>query len=278
MEGRFRALDGITLYEQWWHPSTEPKAIVGIIHGLCEHSGRYRETADYLIEHGFAVDTFDLRGHGRSGGETLQIDSFDEYLNDLDVFLGRVRDRNPKKPLFLMGHSMGAGILLLYALSRPTDIRGLIVNAPFIKVSQGLSPIRQKLVAIAGRVMPRMPLIRLNPGYFSQNPDVLLQREHDELIYHGKIPAKILYELLQSARKISDLMEHITCPMLILHGSEDRLAAVEGSEILHSRIKSTEKILKIYSGLRHDLLHEPEKEKIWQDIAEWMGAHVRPIR
>jgi len=173
---------------------------------------------------------------------------------------------------------MGAGILLLYAITRRTDIRGLIISAPFVKVSHSISPFQHKLAAFVGRVMPRMPLRKLNPGYYSQDPDVLLRRENDKLIYHGKIPAKIFYELLQSSRKIAASIEHITCPLLILHGAEDRLVAAEGSKALHSQVKSSEKAIKVYPGLRHDLLHEPGKEKIWQDIAEWMGAYVRTVR
>lgn len=278
MEGSFRALDGITLYEQWWHPSVEPKAVVGSIHGLCEHSGRFRETADYLTEQGFALESFDLRGHGRSGGEALQIDSFFEYLDDLDVFIGRVRDRIPDKPLFLMGQCMGASILLQYAAAGRTAVRGLIIIAPFIQAGPGLSPLSQKLAALCGRILPRMPLFKINPRHYSGDTEVLSQRAEDRLIYQGRVSAKMLYELLQTERRIAARIEHIACPLLILHGEDDGLAAVEASRILHSRVGSPDKMLKVLPGFKHDILHGPESETVRQSIAEWMAAHVRSDR
>ena len=108
-ETHFPARDGTNLYEQYWLPDGPPQAVVVIVHGINEHSGRYARLAADLTGRGYAVYAMDLRGHGRSDGERVMVRSFDEYLDDVEDLLQRVAEREPGKTLFLLGHSMGGG-------------------------------------------------------------------------------------------------------------------------------------------------------------------------
>src|SRR3989338_2702184 len=120
----FNAGDGLKLYEQAWLPDKEEKAAVVVVHGYAEHSGRYGRVAGYLNQAGYAVYAFDLRGHGRSEGRRAYAESFDEYLDDVGIFLGRVKSEEAKKPVFLLGHSLGGTIAALFAITRRPDIKG----------------------------------------------------------------------------------------------------------------------------------------------------------
>jgi alpha-beta hydrolase superfamily lysophospholipase len=113
-EGRFKAYGGLDLYYQHWQPKNEVQAIVAIVHGLGGHSDNYDNLVRYLIPKNYAVYGFDLRGHGRSPGETGYINTWTEYREDLGIFLELIRGQQPTCPLFLFGHSVGAAIAIEY--------------------------------------------------------------------------------------------------------------------------------------------------------------------
>src|SRR5262249_42702846 len=117
-----------------WRPATgTPRAALIIMHGLRDHGDRYTGFATELARRGYAVYAFDLRGHGRSAGRRVTIDSFDDYIADFDRFAADVRAREPGRPLFVFGHSMGGAIVLLWAESHP-DVAGVITSAPAIRI------------------------------------------------------------------------------------------------------------------------------------------------
>ena len=136
-EGHFRTPDGLSLYEQCWLPAGESTAVVLLVHGFTEHSGRYAQVAGELNRQGYAVYAMDLRGHGKSEGDRVFVRTFDDYLADLDQFLGRVRQREPDKPLFLFGHSMGGTIVGLYAARRQPRVNGVVLQCAGRRGRQG---------------------------------------------------------------------------------------------------------------------------------------------
>jgi alpha-beta hydrolase superfamily lysophospholipase len=273
--GNFTSFDGLKLYDQWWRPQSEPRASVVILHGICEHSGRYNDVAEFLTAQGYAVDTFDLRGHGKSEGIKVYVESFDNYLKDLDVFLDRVRLRLPNKPVFLLGHSMGGGICSMYCITRQPDIRGVILSAPSVKISEEISPFLQKISSVMSKLFPKLPVVKLETAALSRDPEVLKRRDNDPLVYQGKILARTGAEILQATRLIQAQMERISRPLLILHGTEDRFADVEGSKMLYDGVKERDKTLKFYDGLFHEIMNEPEKEQVLHDIVTWINDHTR---
>jgi len=273
--GNFTSFDGLKLYDQWWRPQSEPRASVVILHGLCEHSGRYNEVAEFLATHGYAVDTFDLRGHGKSEGIKSYIESFDNYLKDLDVFLDRVGLRLPDMPVFLLGHSMGGEICSMYCITRQPDIRGVILSAPSVKISKDISPFLQKISSMLSKFFPKRPTIKLETAALSRDPEVLKRRDNDPLVYQGKILLRTGAEILRATKLIQAQMEKISLPLLILHGTEDRFADVEGSKMLYAGVKERDKTLKLYEGLFHEIMNEPEKEQVLDDIVTWMNDHTR---
>ena len=273
--GTFPALDGVSLYERWWRPNLEPKAGIVLVHGLAEHSGRYVPTARYLTEHGYAVDAFDLRGHGKSGGLRLFMNNFEEYLTDLDLFLDRVRARLPGRPLFLMGHSMGAVIVTFYALDRDPRVRGVVLSAPAVKLNDEMSPPLQKMAAAIARILPKLKTVKINQNFISRDPAVVEAYDSDPLIYRKRVLIRTGSELVRAGRYVRERMDAFTLPILVLQGTGDRITEPDGSRQLFENAASVDRELKLYDGFYHEILNEPEKDQVWQDIVGWLNLHIR---
>lgn len=272
-EGTFVSKDDVKLFEQYWQPANELKANIIIIHGLAEHSGRYVHVADYLVNHGYAVATFDLRSHGQSDGKKTFIRSFDDFLSDVDLFLKRVRERHPNQKLFLLGHSMGGTITTLFALTRTPDVKGLILSSATLKLSDTISPFLVRISAVLGMLAPKLTTITIDSSAISRDPDVVKKYDTDPLVYRGGIPARTGAEFNRAIKLIQGQMELVTLPLLILAGTADRLSDPAGSQQLYERAQAKDKTLKLYEGFYHEILNEPEKEMVLSDIVRWLEAH-----
>jgi len=269
-EDHFSAHDGLELYEQRWLP--EPAAaVVVVVHGVNEHSGRYARLAAALNEQGYGVYAMDLRGHGKSAGERAMIRSFDEYLADLDVLLARVAAREPGKPLFLFGHSMGGAIVALAAITRQPTLAGVVLSAPAVRVGGRVFPILRHLAAWISRLLPKLRLVRVGCRFICRDPQVVAQFESDPLVFHGRFPVRTGAEILRAAKQIQTHADALRLPLLIMHGTADVVTDAEGSRLLHLRAGSHDKTLHLYEGFYHELHSEPEKEHVIADLVAWLN-------
>jgi alpha-beta hydrolase superfamily lysophospholipase len=274
-EERFPARDGLQLYYRRWLPPGEPAAVVVIVHGVGEHGGRYAAVAEKFCRHGYAAYALDLRGHGNSAGDRVLVAAFAEYLDDLDSLLDRLATRHPDLPVYLLGHSMGGAVVTQLALRGRPEIRGLILSAAALRIAGNLFPLLRKLAGLFSRLMPRLRLVRLGSGRLSRDPQVIADFRSDPLVFHDRFPVRTGAEILQAAQAIQRRMESIELPLLILHGTGDFVTDPKGSWELYTRARSADRTLKLYQGLYHDLLHEPEWEQITDEIVAWLGERCR---
>lgn len=271
---KFTAADGETLYEQWWRPQSDPKAALVLVHGIGEHSARYNHVAHMLLEHGYAVNAIDLRGHGRSGGARGFCRRFDEYIADVDMLLARAVARTPDKPIFIMGHSMGGAIVTLHWLKHQPNVRGVILTSPALKNNVPIPPVVLASSKLLSVVLPRVPTVKLDSQYISHDTAVVEAYEADPLVFHKGVLARTGAELLAAFDRIQAQMEALTPPLLILHGTDDHLTDPDGSRELYRRSASTDKTLNLYEGFYHELFNEVEKERVMADLVAWMDARV----
>jgi acylglycerol lipase len=278
-EGLFSAADGLQLFEQHWLPDGDAVADVIFLHGFVEHSGRYADVAEILRGRRYVVHMMDHRGHGRSAGDRIWIRSFSQYVNDLSLFVDRVAKAYSGRPLFLFGHSMGGAIALEYSLRRCADpgdcgprLAGVVLSAPAIKVGKDLYPILRRLASLVGTLLPRLRLVRAGGRWVSRDPAVVEGFRKDPLVFHDRFPTRTGAEILRAGRRCCRCLESMSLPLLILHGTDDRVTDIQGSMELLARASSADKTLKRYEGLYHDLLHEPEREQVLSDWIAWMDA------
>jgi acylglycerol lipase len=271
-ETNFVARDGLRLYEQYWLPDSPPQAIVVLVHGINEHSGRYAQLAADLTGHGYAVYAMDLRGHGRSDGDRVMIGSFDDYLDDVEVFLDRVAKREPGKTLFLFGHSMGGAIVALLAITRPPKVRGLILSSPALSIAGSVFPVLRKLAGFFSAVWPTLRVVGIGHRFISHDRAVVTAFQNDPLVYHGRLPVRTGAEVLRAASCIQSQMEAVRLPLLILHGTGDFMTDPNGSRQLYRRAGSSDKTLRLYPGLYHEVFSEPERGQAVTDLLAWLDA------
>ena len=271
--GRFKTADGLKLFAQWWVPTAGPsKAAVIIVHGLKDHSRRYSEVAEKLTQSNYSVYAFDLRGHGDSEGQRVWVDSYEDYLNDLQTFYDIVQKKEPNKPIFIFGHSMGGAIVTLFSLRHSRPIAGLILSGPAIQLDVNF--ITKGSAKMMGTLFPTMAILKLKEEDFSRDPKVVENINNDPLVYHGAGPANTAKQLFKMTEKIQDEMTKVDVPFIALHGQQDLLTMYEGSAELYQRASSKVKSLKLYQQSYHDLLHEPEKDKVFADILAWLEGRM----
>ncbi len=260
------------LYAQRWRPEASSRAVLVVVHGLKDHSDRYADLAETLVPKGFAVYAFDLRGHGRSAGMRVWADSFDDYVDDLTKFIADVKTREPNKPVFLFGHSMGGAITTLYALNHGSEIAGLVLSAPALRAN--VSGFEIASTHLIDGLVPEGGIFQLDIAKFSRSKDVVEACKRDPLVFQGSGPARTAAGLVDAIDEIGKRMGELDVPLLDMHGTKDEITPPEGSKELVSRAKTTDKTLKLYDGLVHDLLHEPEKDQVTKDMTDWLVAHA----
>jgi alpha-beta hydrolase superfamily lysophospholipase len=183
-ESTFTGHDNLELYYQSWHPDTEPKATLIIVHGLGEHSGRYINLVNPLVADNYAVYAFDNRGHGRSPGKQGYVNSFDEYRQDVMVFQKLVMAAEGERPLFIMGHSLGGLITLYTILHDSTGYNGAIISAPALDTG-GVSALLMAASKILSRLKPDFSVATgLDATGISRDPEVVKAYQADPLV-HG---------------------------------------------------------------------------------------------
>ncbi len=277
LEDSFPARDGTRLFERCWRPGGGPRAEVLLVHGFIEHGGRYAPTAEALARRGYAVSVMDLRGHGKSAGPRCWIRGFDEYVDDLDCFFARVVRRGEGKPVFVLGHSLGGLIALRWCIGCRREPSGLILSGPVLQVGHRLFPWLRHLARLGSILFPRLRWARMGGRNISRDAAIVAEFRDDPLVFHGRFPVRSGAEILRAGALARAAFEEVRTPLLILHGAADRVAAVEASQELFERAGAADKTLRVYPGLYHEVLNEPEKEQVLADLIQWIEQQVTRI-
>jgi alpha-beta hydrolase superfamily lysophospholipase len=274
-EARFLSREGNNLYYQNWLPDDKPKAVLLIVHGLAEHSGRYKNVINYFIPRGYAAYSFDYRGHGKSEGKRGYVERFSCYLDDLESFLTLVRSKHPENSVFIIGHSVGATIGATFAINHQHEFNGLILSGTIIKPGASFSKVKIIMANLFSLVLPKMGVDRLDASTISQDKTVVDAYINDPLVYRGRISARLGVELIKAMQNLTNQMPQIKLPLLIMHGTSDRLCDPEGSQMLYKRASSIDKTLKLYNGFYHEIFNEPGREQVFKDMEEWLDIHIK---
>ena len=272
-ESTFEGYENLPLYYQSWQPETETKAVLAVVHGFGEHSGRYMNVVNKLVPMGFAVYGFDHRGHGKSPGARGHILHWREFIEDVHSFLEVVRNEQKEKPLFIMGHSLGGLIVLNYVISNPEGLKGVIASGPLLS-QPGISPVLLMLSKIMSKIWPGFSIdTKLDVNSISRDPEVIKAYEQDPLV-HSMASARLGTEISAATEWTQAHAGKMNLPLLIVHGGADSLVEPEGSARFFEQVTFEDKERIVYPDGRHESHNDIEKEKVLQDISAWLEKHI----
>lgn len=273
ISGSIKSFDSTNLYYMK-DVTKNPKAIIVIVHGFGEHLGKYEYVKDKLNEFGYGVYRFDNRGHGRSGGERGYIRDFKDLAKDTDAFIEFIKNENPNTPIFMLGHSMGGFITALYGVVFKNKIDGQILSSAATVEPIKVRGLRGKFFKFVNGILPKIhiknPVIRATP----KGKEVTTNYQEDELDLRSATLNFYVQFLVNGIGWLRKNYKNYHYPCLILHGSDDKLVEKEASIQFHSSISSTDKQIKIYDGLRHEMLKGKEKDTVLDDIHKWIEDRI----
>lgn len=281
----FTASDGTPLRADYYSGTgpDRPRAsrgVVVLIHGYCEHRGRYRHVAEHLNRHGYQVLVGDLRGHGGSAGERGFVRRFTDYLEDTQAFLDCAASALPSagaKPI-LIGHSMGGLVGLQFALAYPAALRALALSSPFLGLKLAVPGWKRGLGLVASLAKPtlRMPS-GLKSADLSHNPEVCRSYDTDPLVTH-EATARWFTEIVAAQADLRMRAGRIHVPTLMLVAGDDRIVDSAVSQMIFDRLGASDKNLTVYPGLFHELFNEVEsdKQRVLSDLTSWLAERCRP--
>lgn len=267
----------MVLATTYWEPDEEvaTRGAVVLAHGYAEHHGRFAAVADVLTNSGFAVVTHDARGHGSSTGVPFGvIDNFDSLVTDFVGLARHAQQRYPNMPTFLYGHSMG-GLAVLRAAERgELDVAGIVLTSAAVVAAESIPGPLVAVANVLGKLAPGLKTIALEQGAISRVEQVNEAYDADPLVYRGKITAGTGREMnIAMKRAVKDLAR-IDCPILVLHGTADRLTAPAGSLAVIRGVRSADAEIRLFPGAFHELHNEPESADVLSYVTDWLLRHL----
>ncbi len=272
-ERYYHSKDGSSIFYRSAVPEN-PIASIIILHGYAEHSGRYLHVIDYFAERNLAVFAPDERGHGKTAKVLGDIESFRLVIEDIDLLVTQAEEKFATRPVFMLGHSMGALLALLYAEKFEERLKGLILSGPALILPDNVSPLLKKMAGFMAKIAPRLGVQPFDSSGISRDPEVVRKKDEDPLYYKGKTRARTGNEMLRGIESAIAGLKDISLPILILHGGADPIISPEASKIVYANVSSEDKTLKLFDGLYHEIMNEPEKEEVLEFIGNWIEKRV----
>jgi alpha-beta hydrolase superfamily lysophospholipase len=264
--------DGVALPLYRWPASGPLRATVALLHGLAEHAGRHAALAGRLNAVGIELVAIDLRGHGHAPGKRVSVKRFDDYLLDAQALLDAAGQSCA--PLFLMGHSMGGAIAALYAIERldasGRRLSGLILSSPALAPGRDVPRWMLALSQVISRVYPGFPAMKIDAALLSRLQPVVNANRNDPLVHHGAIPARTGAELLLAMARIERGRAGLRMPLLVYHGTADKLTEPDGSRAFGEHAGSPDKTLTLHEGSYHETMNDLDRDRVIGALIDWI--------
>ncbi|MDP2435678.1 MAG: lysophospholipase [archaeon] len=272
---------GLWLYWHHW-PVKRPRGVIFLVSGLGEHTVRYQMLSARFNKAGFVTFSLDHQGHGASEGDRAHVERFQDYVDDYLQFVKAMLSANPSLnglPRFLLGHSMG-GLIAVHARNQSAESglqwAGTILSAPALKADPKVAtPLKIFLAGVLSNLLPKLALDPLNSATVSRSRQVVELYCTDPLVYHGGIRARWGNEVLRAMQAVARDYQKVTWPFLLLHGGDDCITHISGSLDFFEHVPSTDKVLKTYQGMFHEVFNEPNRDIVIHDVLDFIEARVK---
>jgi alpha-beta hydrolase superfamily lysophospholipase len=267
--------DGINIFGQKWeNDTTAPKAVICLVHGFGEHSGRYEHVAQFFTDNNYAVITYDHRGHGHSGGRKGHFSSYDEFLNDVGNLLKQADSNFPNLPKILYGHSMGGNVVANYAIKKQPKIAGIILSSPFFNTAFQPPAIKIALGKMMKNIIPTLSLPSgLEVNDISRDKEVVKKYSEDPMVF-DIISSKMGIELIEFGQEAVKNAAQLKLPTLLFHGTGDRITSFDESKKFASNAGNNTTFIE-YKGLYHECHNEPEKAEVLSNMLKWCNNLIK---
>ena len=279
VEGFFEGRELKKLFYQYWLPDSEEiKAYIIAFHGWGTHSDRLKLPVEYLTEKGYAVYAYDFRGHYRNTSEMPgHIDSMDHIQKDIVLFMDIVREVAKDKKIFLMGHSFGGLISLIFAINHPA-LPGVLISSPLLGMFMKLSIGKKVIKSISNTISKLSPNKILN-NEIDQNQltsDLKILRSHIADKHKiDVISAKSASEIDKYTKWAVENASNLICPVLIMQAGNDKIVDKKKAEEFFNIVRSKDKTYKEYAGFLHELWNEKGRAQVYQDMYVWLEKHLK---
>ena len=266
------AADGTRLHYRAW-PVDRPRAALAVLHGLFEHSGRYRELAAFMNGAGVAVFGLDLRGHGRSEGRRGHVRRFDQLVDDAARFVDAVSDGLPGVPRFLLAHSMGGLVGIRYLEERRPGVAGAVITSPWLETAAHVPAWQETLARVLDRLLPILPFpADLDPEELSHDPERVADYRDDPRIFSTLTP-RLWEEVARAGDAAFERRDRLDLPLLFLLAGDDRIVRTERSLEL-ARSLEGDVTVEVLDGYYHEVLQEVERAAVMAAILAWLEARL----
>jgi alpha-beta hydrolase superfamily lysophospholipase len=269
-EDFFTGRNGKKIFRQWWLPNGEPEAVILVVHGLAEHSGRYRPLVHHFVPIGYAVYGFDHQGHGKSEGSRCHAEALEDFTENLQRMVLWIKERHPGKRVILLGHSMGGLITANYLIDHQNEVGQAILSAPAIMSAVQPTTWQKIKVGLLHRIHPRAEFRKLDPEGISRDPDVVQDYWDDPLVHKGPMSISLALVLGSAMSRARDKAGRITLPVLIVQGGHDVMVDPKGAKVFFEAIASERKHIRYWPDAYHELLNEPEAPQVLSLMEDWL--------
>lgn len=260
----------MNLYAQKWERARPVVGIITLIHGIGEYAGRYAHFADFFTENGYHIYAFDLRGHGKSEGKRGHVVSYRAFMDDIEDFTALQDKAYPDVPHFLYGHSMGGNLVINYLLRKKPTLSGIIASSPALKTYKAPPAWKIAFAKLLRAVAPALTLSNAIEGAaITRSKEQKKQYKKDPLI-HNRVSIELGLSLLEQGLWAMDHANEVALPLLLQHGTADRITSVDASIDFMERVNPKFGTLRLLDGMYHELHNEPEQLIVFQGVIDWM--------
>lgn len=265
----WQAKDGLALLAQVWKPENEIKAVINLVHGMGEHSGRYANWAKRFVEKNIAVVSFDHRGHGQSEGKRGDSTSYNNFMDDIELLLQKSAEMFPGKAQFLYGHSLGGNLALNFALRRKPELNGLIATSPWLELAEPPSKLLFGFAKVMKKILPSLSQnTNLNRKYISRDAKEVESYATDKYV-HSKITIRMFIGVVENGLWALQNAQNLENKLLIHHGTGDKITSHKASEEFFEKVPGNKEI-KLWEGAYHELHHEYQRQELFDSTLDWI--------
>lgn len=280
VEGSFNSFDSTKIFYQGWKPANnKTRAIIIITHGQGEHSESYHRVVNYFAGKGLEFWAWDLRGHGRSEGIRGYAKSFQDYIQDYEIFLDTMLQKiNQKNPVILLAHSMGGLVQLSGLLNRRDQkaIQAQVISAPLLGLAVAVPPIKKHAAELLQNILPKLTLgNEVSNEMLTREPEIMREFDKDPL-RHAKVSSGVYLGFLKQIEDISFKATEVQIPTLFLCPEKDPVCSTEATrKFSESMNPAITKFLAYGDGARHEMFNDKNRLEVFKDMENFIETQLK---